>query len=401
MKYFLQFCVIGNNWIYKYKNFYYAYPQWKFFDFFTEYFNVILIAPVKKVTSVNEVKGIKLEKLQIVELPFFEGSINQVKKFYLLPKVLKKYYKVIKKSDIVVIFTSDLFATFGLLISALRKKNVVFMIGENWEKDVKFKYNSNFMCNCVKILRKIQEFFLKLTPNKLVFVTSEALNPFKNIPVYTYFMSLISKKEIYYRNLCPLFFKKNINILYVGFLIKAKGVHDLIKAVELLKKKNRNIVLHIVGDGEYRSILENLAKEKKIQSKFYGFIGDREKLKNIYLNADIFVLPSYTEGYPKVIFEAMSKGLPVIASSVGGIPEIIRHKCNGLLFVPGDILELKKCIENLINDFELYKSIVTNGYSTIKKYTVEESIKNFIKIFEKEFKIEILTQQKNNYVNKK
>jgi len=86
-----------------------------------------------------------------------------------------------------------------------------------------------------------------------------------------------------------------------------------------------------------------------------------------YRAADVFVLPSLMEGFPRVLYEAMSQGVPVIATSVGGIPDIVKDRDNGLLVVPGSPDRLAEAIRTALVDDELRAKIVTNGYETVEK----------------------------------
>jgi glycosyltransferase involved in cell wall biosynthesis len=128
-----------------------------------------------------------------------------------------------------------------------------------------------------------------------------------------------------------------MKIIFVGRLIQAKGVQDLIKAFNLLSDLpltyQHGLELWIIGDGNYRKQLEKLAsKNEKI--KFYGELShDKviEKLKQ----ANIFVNPSYSEGLPTTVLEAASVGLPIIATNAGGTNEIIQHINSGYISANG------------------------------------------------------------------
>jgi glycosyltransferase involved in cell wall biosynthesis len=149
-------------------------------------------------------------------------------------------------------------------------------------------------------------------------------------------------------------------ILFIGRLIKEKGVQDLIKSVKDLK-----CAVIVVGEGSERKKLEKIAPPNII---FTGYIA-HEKLEDYFKQAYIFVLPSYNEGLPNVILEAMNVGLPVIATKVGGIPDIIEHDKTGFLVEPRDINGLRKYIQLLLKDKKLRQRMGKNCKKEIKKYS--------------------------------
>jgi len=135
-------------------------------------------------------------------------------------------------------------------------------------------------------------------------------------------------------------------IVYVGRLIYAKGVQDLLAAFELVKKHTPDASLVIVGDGDYRAELEGLAGSNV---KFLGEL-PQEQVANVLAMADIFVHPSYSEGQPSAVAEASTIGLPVIATDVGGTRELVKDSITGHLVNPRDTQALTDKILTLLID---------------------------------------------------
>jgi teichuronic acid biosynthesis glycosyltransferase TuaC len=148
------------------------------------------------------------------------------------------------------------------------------------------------------------------------------------------------------RNILSIEPYKNV-MLYVGRLSEEKGLTTLIDAVSLLGKEGiNNLIVIIVGDGPLRESLQNEVNNKGLKScfRFLGF----QNLDSIsvWLGAsDLLCLPSLSEGCPNVIMEALSAGRPVVASRVGGIPELVTDGINGLLFNPGQTEQLSNAIK--------------------------------------------------------
>ena len=114
-----------------------------------------------------------------------------------------------------------------------------------------------------------------------------------------------------------------------------KGVKYLIETLNIIKNKNKNIRLFIVGDGEEREYLEKLVKELTLED-YVRFIGKipNERVLEYMVASDIFILPSLSEGFPVTFLEAMASGLPIITTNVRGLSEIIIDGENGFLVDP-------------------------------------------------------------------
>ena len=190
-------------------------------------------------------------------------------------------------------------------------------------------------------------------------------------------MNLIKENEIFYRNdTCQT---DLIKLLYVGNIEKEKGLDSLLEALNYLQAKEINFILEIVGEGPYRFFLEKEIKRLDLQDKvkFSGAIMFGNELFQKYKSADIFVLPSLSEGIPKVLFEAMAFGLPIVATKVGGIPDIIKHLENGYLVKPGSPIQLAEAINVLIKNFDVRKKIIQNNYVLVKNCTFEKQVEKF------------------------
>lgn len=135
---------------------------------------------------------------------------------------------------------------------------------------------------------------------------------------------------------------------FIGRLTHAKGVRDLIDAVPALRAEHKNVHFLIVGDGENRPVFERRVRTLGLNGTV-SFTGTRTDTSLIYSALDIFVLPSYQEGFPMVILEAMACGVPIVATTVGDIPEMIEHGVSGLLVPPGDIAALSNALAYLLD----------------------------------------------------
>ncbi|MGA8746100.1 MAG: glycosyltransferase [Solirubrobacterales bacterium] len=141
------------------------------------------------------------------------------------------------------------------------------------------------------------------------------------------------------------------NILYVGRLVPEKGQAVLLEAVALLATRGHEISVTLVGDGALRPDLERRAEQLGLGSttSFLGAVG-QDEIRNLYERASIFCLPSFAEGVPVVLMEAMAMGVPVISTRIAGIPELVEDGQSGFLVSPGRADELADRLEKLLAD---------------------------------------------------
>lgn len=172
-----------------------------------------------------------------------------------------------------------------------------------------------------------------------------------------------------------------IRICMVGSLIPRKSVHTAIEAVALLPSHYH---LHIAGDGLERVKLESLAEKKSIRDRVH-FIGrvSPEEISRFLGDSDLYIITSITEGRPNTVLEACAACLPVVASEIPGIIEIVRHGFNGLLFPVGDYQKLAENISKMTEDDRRRFGI--NGASLVNELglTWENSARLYLDLFKK------------------
>ncbi|PIZ75145.1 hypothetical protein COY05_04620 [Candidatus Peregrinibacteria bacterium CG_4_10_14_0_2_um_filter_38_24] len=168
------------------------------------------------------------------------------------------------------------------------------------------------------------------------------------------------KTEIFRAN------KNTLIIISVAELHERKGLKYLIKAISEVKEKYPNIKLVIVGEGPDRKNLENLIKKLKLENNVI-LLGRRKEIPKLLKSSNIFVLPSRREAFGLVNLEAMITPLPVIASKVGGIPEIIKDGETGILVESENEKELAQALEKLIPNSPLREEMAKKGFLRVKE----------------------------------
>jgi len=166
-------------------------------------------------------------------------------------------------------------------------------------------------------------------------------------------------------------------LLFVGRLDYKKGVPVLIEAVKKMRDEGVSTQLSIVGGGPDRDKFEALVKELGLLDSvcFLGYVRDRQRLRELCREHDLFVLPSLTEGAPKVVIEAYAQGLPVVATNVGGIPGMVSDD-NGILVEPGNVTQLADAIGRILEDDEFRLKLARNNLVEARTKTMEAQVEH-------------------------
>lgn len=155
-------------------------------------------------------------------------------------------------------------------------------------------------------------------------------------------------------------------ILFLGVLIKRKGVSDLLEAIKILKEKGKceKLKFIIAGGGKEEETLKNKTEQLKINSlvEFVGWING-DKKKELLETSQMLVLPSYNEGLPIAILEAISYGMPVVSTNVGDISAAVINDKNGYLIEPGDVEKLASSLEKVFESKTKYMKMSNESRS--------------------------------------
>ncbi|KPK66855.1 MAG: hypothetical protein AMS21_00140 [Gemmatimonas sp. SG8_38_2] len=177
--------------------------------------------------------------------------------------------------------------------------------------------------------------------------------------------------------------RKAKKMVYVGRLSSEKGIPILFESLGKLKEQNYDVELTLLGDGEDRDFLENLAKEKGIEDRvvFGGFV-DQATITEILRASDIFVLPSFAEGIPVALMEAMAIGIPVIATYVGGVTELVVDQITGQVVFPSDANGLSEAIARYVDDPEFCRVVSRNAREKVAaEFNIEDQVDKLAELF--------------------
>lgn len=167
-------------------------------------------------------------------------------------------------------------------------------------------------------------------------------------------------------------------LLYTGRIIPEKGLWEAAEAVRILTDRGLDVTLDVVGWEQpadpvverLRAHIRSLDIEARV--RFAGYVPAGLPLATVYRKADVFVLPTHGEGFPRSLFEAMGSGLPVVTTAVGGIPHWIRHDREAVLVQPRSASSLADGLERLLTDDDLRQSVARAGWEFARPWTVQK-----------------------------
>jgi len=307
----------------------------------------------------------------------------------------KKNKNVIKKtvttwqsvndSDVCFLFMPCMSSVLAGFICILQGKPFVTYFGANWYDiiitnnpkriiDARFK---RFLSN---ILSKRSLF--SLHTGKGILESHKGKNKYLTAPILNLSTEMFYKRTNY-NNLSV---EPEVKLLFVGALTERKGISFLLQALNSLN--NNKVVLHIVGDGIEKENLNKMTDELGLakQVQFHGFIANGPALFDLYKKCDIFVLPSFSEGLPRVLYEAAGNGCPIITTPVNSIPYIFENNHDCLFIKPGDSNDIAMVINHMLTEPGLNEKIAENAYSTVAPILREKAYKQHYHLIEKYLK---------------
>lgn len=281
---------------------------------------------------------------------------------YFLNSIIKLiFYILFRKIQIVHIHGASngsfLRKMILIYISAFFKIKIIYHIHGGGFQDFYQKYNKFNIID--KTLQKVD----------LLLVLSETWK--------SYFSKIINPHKIFIMNnfiepphTYNLVSKDSVEFLFLGHILEEKGIFDLMDIIisnkDELKKSKFELI--IGGSGNTNKLLDIIESEElSCLVQFKGWVSGEEKEK-LLANCDVYILPSYKEGLPISILEAMSYGKPIISTIVGGIPEIITSGYNGILVVPGDKDAISNAIKFMLNSPIIRKNMGEKNLKIIKDY---------------------------------
>ena len=320
---------------------------------FSTFFSIFL-NPSRGENELHE--RLKALKCDVSIIPM--NRINQINNIFAL-------VKIIRKNNIHVVHThsyrSDI---IGLIASIIVKKPIVTTVhgwtSENRKVMVYEYLQKKIMRHLDMIMPVSQQIYDELLRNGVKKQKMKKISniiDYRNLKTIKNYHNLRSKYNIH---------EESPVIGAVGRLGKEKGHIILLKAIAIVKQRYPNIKALIIGEGDQKGELSKFVRKERMDETV-NLCGFQKDVAKFYPLFDIFVLPSVTEGLPLVLLEAMYFKKPIVASNVGGIPEIIVHGLTGELVPPGEPVPLAESISRLLGDKSYAGKMGETGHKYLLK----------------------------------
>ncbi len=315
-------------------------------------------------------KRLEEKGIEVIHIPHLERNISLLKEFpafyFLLRHLRKNHFDIIH-------LNSSKAGGLGALVAWLCGVKKIIFTAHGWPF---YEDRNIFSRAIIKFLSWLTVLFSHFT----IVVCERDYRAFEGWPFTTgkivrIYNGILETNKIAEES------KINIPKPTVGVVAELhpnKGLRFLIEAM-----KDISASLIIVGEGQERNELERLAKEFGLSDRIY-FFGFAERATEIMNAFDVFVLPSIKEGLPLVILEAGIQGVPVVATRVGGIPEIVTDEESGLLVNPKNSVEIARAVNALLQNEELKRKYGTALADVVrKKFNFEKTLEETLALYER------------------
>ena len=338
---------------------------------------------------ISEESSLKQFKEEHIQLQFFNSHIltqskNSEGKFTLenLRQAVYLLYRLIRlfrNSDFDILHFNS---SAGLPL--LKDQIIIFIVSIFTSKKIFFQIHFSGIKETFSesyLLRNLHIFFLSRN-YKVILLSDDFKNqllsvgfPESKLCVLYNFHNLGCYSQNYLNKVSDV-----IELAFVGSICKRKGFMDLLFVLSQSDIKYRLNVLGEFANREIEEIIENYITKHNLNVCFHGYLDGLNK-NQVIGQSDILILPSYSEGFPMVIPEAMALGCAIISTKIAGIPEIVVNGVNGFLLRPGDIDGLKNKLAQLYFDRELLESFKSNSTKLSSNYTLNLYIEKLSNIY--------------------
>jgi glycosyltransferase involved in cell wall biosynthesis len=341
-------------------------------------------------------RALKENRIKYIQLKFMRRAVkplSDVLAIFELKKLIKK-----ERPDIIHLHSSKAGFSGSIAAKISGVKAIYTVHGAVFEAAFstlarKFylwleKLSSRFKDKIICVSENDKKLWLKydVAPAEKLIMVHNGID-YKNLdflPKETAREKLLAATLRYENPLSPPFTKGGLGRIFIGTianLYPEKGLPYFIQAATEILKKYPNLVFMIIGEGPQRPLLEEMIKQNHLQNKF--LLAGKVENAPSYLRAfDFFVLPSIKEGFPYTILEAMAAELPIVASYVGGIPEMIENEKNGFLVLPKNPQMLADRIEKILLDDQLTLRFSEKSRQKIADFSLEKMIAETEKVYQ-------------------
>lgn len=314
---------------------------------------------------------LQAKNVRIGPVEYSSTEMGPVRKALVLFKRLGQFRRYLRDCDLAYIVMPGYSAIAAVLIARSLRKPYILYFASDWKTLAPYQVNwsrsSLFRLPYLAFISMAERMAVKASLFSLVTgpLLRDKLAPFSDEVYETVPMLPLRASDFHDReDTCQ---GSPIRLLFVGALTPNKGVMDLLAALLMEPISDQRIDVTLVGGGKasYLAEIRSFIAEHELQQAVHieGYLSDYGEILSRYREADIFILPTYSEGFPRVLYEAMSQGVPVITTSIPTIAARIEHGKQACLVEPGEPAQIAEAIHNIIVDGELRRRLIRNGYA--------------------------------------
>jgi len=350
---------------------------------------LILFAPLQRSTVERGSFSVAIgPRTRVVGLPFFRSSADMYRSLWrTAPSLVRTVLRERRSWDVGWVVAShvpDLICAW--LLSKMGKRCFLYVRG-NVVKDVESHMLRGAKGRAARLLatmtrRAVSSAIRRGTPACVVGAELYAMYGSDSHQVYCVHESIVEAADILPAPRASRGGRAEYTAIYVGRLAPEKGLEVLIGAVAIVRDKGLNLRCRIVGSGKSEGGLRNIVARAGLEQvvEFVGFVEPGPELYREYDGADLFVSTSHTEGIPKTLYEAMARGLPIVATDVGGVAQLVTNRVNGLLVQPRDCAAAASAIEELMRSPGLMELFGRANWEKVRGYTLRATRDNLHEI---------------------
>lgn len=266
------------------------------------------------------------------------------------------YFKAVGcviKTDFVYIFWPNSFKYLALVARLFGKKYGLYVRGQN---DMSGKVSSNIFCHAfiiASVADNFTEYFKSMGIERAF-----TIKPMVNLTVG----DIVSDRNYVV--------KKAYTLLFLGRVEADKGIVEMMEAFNVLRNDyNYDLQLNIVGNGKCVEFIRQFVTNNKLSDcvNLLGVQSDKEILRKVYISSDIYVLPTYHEGFPRTLYEAMTFGTPIATTFVGGIPSLMKDKENCRQIEAKSVESIVAVLKEMMDTYSACRTMVSNGSELMRR----------------------------------
>lgn len=315
------------------------------------------------------------ENLTVHELPFskklnpsvFEKLLHFIKLFFIMLRHVKKF-------DINYLFLPSYISAIAWLVGKLKGIPHIVYVADDWvaASESMFKWEQHKQSLFYRIYTKVSAILERRIGSSARFaVTAGGVlrQKFEDFGIHAYETTprmTLTKEDQFFRE--DTFTDGSFTCLHVASLIHDKAQHDLIVAFKDVVDQYPHAKLIMIGEGPEHTKLVKLSRDLNLSESilFKGYVIDEAALYKLYRASDMFVLSSITEGFPRVLYEAMAASLPIVTTNVGSIPHLMKDTVNALVVKPRIPKDLAVAMIKMASQNDLRKGIIKQEQETMK-----------------------------------